>query len=120
MKQLPFNLKKALAGEPTFTKDGLEVKDIVFFKSSSSIYRLHGVLNESIREWMENGKYISCHDSDKDLCHHAKTTVVKGWVNVYRDGNIGDIYDTEIEAKEGCSKVKEAAKQVYIEVEFED
>ena len=98
----PFDLERALAGEPVVTRDGREVTEIYFFKTFEGTYPLVGIIDGEKCSYTTKGKNYSSKNSDFDL--FMKPKVVEGWFNVYQDNEYGLImsssYPSEKEAKE--------------------
>lgn len=83
MDKKPFNLEKALAGEPVVTRGGSPVTQLVLFKGElDTKYPLRGVFGADIESWTSAGAY--CADgspNNNDL--FMASTKKKGWVNIY-------------------------------------
>jgi hypothetical protein len=98
----PFDLEKALAGEPVVTRDGKEVTDIAYFPTKDDNYKVCGILNKDC-EWFTNkGFYIQ--EDDEHLKNlFMKEEIIESWVNLYQAGNeilTGGSYRTEELAKQ--------------------
>jgi hypothetical protein len=123
----PFDLKKALAGEPVVTRDGRPVKIAGYNENAHEFYRL--------AYWVDGGVCLACKsdgkysnsDSVNDLFMVPKPVTKKeGWVAVWG----GVLYPAEGGQIAGCSHVyesKEAAVaaefanvQAYIKIEWEE
>lgn len=87
----PFDLEKALAGEPVVTRDGREVFGIVRLKNPGGIYKIGGWVCSASTDgsrdvsitWKSNGSYRdSFHDLDIFMAPRKRTV----WVNVYTNG----------------------------------
>jgi len=64
----PFNLEKALAGEPVVTRDGRPVKIAGYNEQARNDYSVLGWVNGLVFVWHRNGKRAGClHESDNDL-----------------------------------------------------
>jgi hypothetical protein len=102
----PFNLEKALAGEPVVTRIGEEVTQLHLFNASITDYPLVGVLKDQIIHWCKNGKaYTTGGNSHLDLFMAPK--VIEGWVNVYQEGDciwLGSCHESEKAAKDTIAK----------------
>ena len=99
----PFNLEKALAGEPVVTRDGNPVTQLIKFEAIvEDGYLLYGVVNNKIRNFLESGKY------DKTFESHSLDLFMaepERWVNVYFNERINKFwkstfYNSEKFAKE--------------------
>jgi hypothetical protein len=84
----PFNLEKALAGEPVVTRDGKPVTQLVMFEAiEEDGYVLYGVLNNKLLNFLDSGKYQkSITDDPKDLFMAEP----EQWVNVYYNKEKGE------------------------------
>ena len=75
----PFDLTKALAGDPVVTRDGRPVTELCHFKTTGGD-SLAGVLGGCLSTWMENGRFsITGQDTRCDLFMAPKKRTV--WVN---------------------------------------
>jgi hypothetical protein len=99
----PFDLEKALAGEPVVTRDGNPVTQLIKFEAIvEDGYLLYGVVNNKIRNFLESGKY------DKTFESHSLDLFMaepERWVNVYFNERINKFwkstfYNSEKFAKE--------------------
>lgn len=82
----PFNLEKALAGEPVVTRDGREVTEIHYFKTDQGDYPLIAVIDENQEAFTKDGFFASSREEcESDL--FMKPKVVENWFNVYQDDN---------------------------------
>lgn len=114
MKQIPFDLNRALAGEKVVTRDGREVTQLTRFKCNEEC--LAGVIDGVLETWHETGKYLT-NDSgcSYDLFMAPKT--VKRWVNFYPPENTAFDYENEDLAKQ-CAAPHAIA--IAVPVEFEE
>lgn len=72
----PFDLEKALAGEPVITKEGKEVTQLTYFDTIER-HCLYGVVDGEVYSWNIDGKIFI----DPDLFMAPK--IKKRWVNLY-------------------------------------
>lgn len=96
----PFNLERALAGDPVMTRDGRPVTQLTFFKDAMGD-TIAGILEGYIELWREDGYYHTMDRGDKDLFMAPKTK--EGWINIYQTTTggwraFGPVYGTEQEA----------------------
>jgi hypothetical protein len=64
-KLKPFDLEKALAGEPVVTRDGINVEEIFYFAKALHVRRkLCSIFGGRYYFYEENGKYLQ----DQDYC----------------------------------------------------
>jgi hypothetical protein len=98
----PFDLEKALAGEPVVTREGKKVSEFYQFKTIDSQFDLFGIINGVLHGFDKYGRYMAIEQSEYDLFMEEP----ERWANIYWDdislkAYIGDIiYSTEEEAKE--------------------
>jgi hypothetical protein len=98
----PFNLEKALAGEPVVTRDGRKIKDLHFFHTLTRDCKLYGVINNSVMAWTNEGHWLSTgQEQPEDLFMEEP----EKWVNVYYSKVqdevwASDFYESEEKAKE--------------------
>jgi hypothetical protein len=107
----PFNLQRALAGDPVVTRDGRLVTDLKFFNGTVA-ESICGVLDGRIRAWFEGGEYMSNKGETHYLDLFIAPLVKQGWVNLFRatDGQWrvnGPVYRTEFVAKSNalCNEI---------------
>jgi len=102
----PFNLEKALAGEPVVTRDGRKINDLHFFHTLTRDCKLYGVINNSINAWTHEGKWLSTGVEQPEDLFMAEP---EKWINVYYSEEreqawCGGVYEYEKEAKENSKK----------------
>jgi hypothetical protein len=76
----PFDLEKALAGEPVVTKNGQSVSQLTLFSLTKDDYCIYGVIEGRIQRWVRSGQYdvnVENHDLDLFMVQPEQ------WVNVY-------------------------------------
>jgi hypothetical protein len=104
----PFDLKKALAGEPVVTKDGRPVSQLIKFEALvEDGYVLYGVVNNKILNFLDSGKYdrtFESHSLDLFMAEPER------WVNIHfdpKDGHIfyGVVYQSETDALQDKDKM---------------
>ncbi len=86
MKKLPFNLEKALAGEPVVTRDGREIEQIAHFPTAISKHELFACVSGFVNSYCIDGKThredgvsgVNA-DSNLDLFMKQKTITVNGF-----------------------------------------
>lgn len=99
----PFNLERALTGDPVVTREGISVTELHIF-NTLPINPLVAIIEGQIRSFRLDGYYDGPNARRKyDL--FMKSTKHEGWVNLYHNINksiyfISAVYDTEKEAKE--------------------
>jgi hypothetical protein len=109
----PFDLEKALAGEPVVTRDGKEVTDIAYFPTKDDNYKVCGILNKDC-EWFTNKGFYIQEDTEhfKNLC--MKDSLIESWINIYQIGNYveaGSSYRSEQGAKDN---IQNNSSRIYI------
>lgn len=117
----PFNLERAIAGDPVQTKNGKPVSQLTVFKSVDK-YNVIGVVDGEIDSWDEwgNSPLIIEPESYQLVMAPEKKT---GWLNLYEweDGQrAGIVYNSEEEAIEETKifyKYKTFIKTIKIEWE---
>lgn len=107
----PFDLQKALAGEPVVTRDGFSVCQLKVFtlnREGKNVCKLCGVVlipngNDIIDNWTIDGVWnIGQKQSRNDLFMATKKRTV--WVNLYSSG-WGRYYKSEDEADEADANI---------------
>lgn len=76
----PFDLEKALAGEPVVTRQGEEVIQLTLFKTND-IYNLAGVVDGELLRFTPTGEYLrnESHELDLFMKVEVKTHTVNGF-----------------------------------------
>lgn len=74
----PFDLERALAGEPVVTRQGDEVIQLTLFKTNG-IYKLAGVVKGELLRFTPTGKYFVNESHELDLFMKVKTHKVNGF-----------------------------------------
>ena len=104
----PFDLEKALAGEPVVTKDGNPVTQLIKFEvTEGDGYVLYGVVNNKIRNFLDSGKYDRTFESHPFDLFMAEP---ERWINIHFDpknGHIfyGVVYQSEKDALQDLDKM---------------
>jgi hypothetical protein len=118
----PFDLEKALAGEPVVTRDGKKVIDLYHFKLSTGEFPL--VVNiegkKALSTYTTRGKLTNAAtDHEYDLLMAPPET----WVNVYYNkttgvygSSIGTTYPSEQMAKAGITDLENGEYQTTIKI----
>lgn len=106
LQMKPFNLERALAGDPVVTRDGHRVTDLRYFNRQGILYPIIGVLevddaNPEVETWTLYGRFRTHCDSDYDL--FMASTKHEGWVNLYYGAECptlgGIVYPTKEDAE---------------------
>ena len=112
----PFDLEKALAGEPVVTGAGEPVTDLHYFSTAVSKYKVYATVEGRVHSYTETGSYnpdiaLGC---SYDLFMAAKKRV---WlVNIYKDRSCSSVYESEDDAK----RERVSAVVATVKVEWED
>ena len=85
MNLKPFNLDRALAGDPVVTREGKPVTDLVRQLSVNDEFKLCGVLIGARQSWKENGGWHAVTESPHDLFMSPRK--VMRWVNFRISGD---------------------------------
>jgi hypothetical protein len=112
---IQFNLKKALAGEPVFTRDGRQVTELHYFESATTEWVLFAVVKGEVTGYLKNGKYSPTHNSPKDLM--MKAPIIEKWINVYHLGDkifLGMQFDSEEEAKNAYTTDSDCYRKQFL------
>lgn len=105
MNNKPFDLQKALAGEPVITRSGKKIVDIYHFKYSGSTFSVLATIEGSNSEacYTVDGKYHLLdaeHKNDLFMAPEKKTV----WVNISKYPDMGFkayVHETPGSADEG-------------------
>jgi len=95
----PFDLEKALAGEPLVTRDGSAATQLTRFDCDAP-YQLVAVVRGEIEEFTIDGRSVEHRESPYDLFMYE----LERWVNVYwneekQNAYCGTHHSSEAEAK---------------------
>lgn len=103
----PFNLELWKAGEPVITRDGSEVKELTYFETMVSKYKLFGTTNGELHNWNDSGQHYDNGTSRYDLFHPEPEM----WVNLFKTDYsrwTGRIFNTKKEAEEFAERESDA------------
>ena len=113
----PFNLERALAGEPVVTRDGREVTEIHFFETCTKGYAVIAIIEGDKFGFTNNGYYLD-NSTEHRLDLFMKPKVVEGWFNVHVNNNgivvIGISYPSEEVAKANIVELSSYIKTIKI------
>lgn len=109
----PFDLQKALAGDPVVTRDGRKVTEVVHMKTARENESIVFVASGLCYATHLNG-IIDTFDSANDLFMAPKIVKKEGWINIYKDSySANRIYPSKEEAdffqdqeRVSCIKIK--------------
>lgn len=113
-----FDLERALAGEPVITRDSKEITQLILFKVKNTSYPLHGVLDNLLYKWTEDGKFFSGGENhEADL--FMKPKVIERFYNVYCNETInhlllGEGFKTKEEAEENAKNQPNYVKTIKV------
>jgi hypothetical protein len=99
---IPFNLERALAGDPIVTRDGRKVLQIAYFPIAAKDNQIVALIehNEYLSHYHRDGSYYS-EKSAEDLFMAQKTKTY--WVNIYKHENnkihCGEVYSSKERAE---------------------
>jgi hypothetical protein len=79
----PFNLERALAGDPVVTRDGRPVKIAGYNSNVNPYYQVIGWVDELVVTWKKSGQIANC-GNDFDL--FMAPTERKEWIVRYQHG----------------------------------
>lgn len=115
----PFNIKRALAGDPVITREGISVKIGSYNPNALRYHRVIGWIGSQSRSWNEDGSYdIGGMNSQFDLFMAHKIVRREGWINVYPTSKNEYIYHSQELANTSAGSSRIAC--VHIEYEFEE
>lgn len=124
----PFDLEAAKAGAPVMTRDGRPVRILAFDVKSEeypvvAVVPTHDGKYESVEVYTKSGKYNDDeYDDVKAECDYDLVMAPvkhRMWVNIYKDGQyqIGNLFDTEVEAIKSGGRVSAYIATVPVEWE---
>lgn len=87
----PFNLERALAGDPVCYRNGKEVLEWHYFEESSGASPIVSVTPEGgFKTHGIDGSYVKGDESDSDLV--LKSVQKIGWINIYKTIKTGEVF----------------------------
>jgi len=115
----PFNLERALAGDPVVTRDGRKVDALHLCPEwIGESTRLLAKVNGRAVYLYPAGTMFAHGNDDNDLFMAPKVVKHQRWVNLYANGLVAGSYLSEERAKAGAAPV--GAIQRFIERESEE
>lgn len=106
---IPFDLEKAIAGEPVVTRDGREVTELHLFKTSTNDCQKVGALVDGmIVGYTESGNYYRDIEDGRDL--FMKPKPVETYWRIYDDNTVGcfiykSLEDAQKKAPSGAASI---------------
>lgn len=118
----PFDLQKALAGEPVVTRDGKPVTQITKFDANERRYCVAAVIDCEIETFSIDGKFRIEDISQYDLFMATKTVKKEGWVNLYKgfDGKYPVTGSTIFDTKDDAINQRSASFITTVKIEWEE
>lgn len=91
----PFDLKRALAGDPVVTRLGIPVEKLTYF-GVDILYPVYGVFNNRLSVWTKEGKFIS---PDQGILDHENDIFMASigkyiWINIWEKANGAYLFTT--------------------------
>jgi hypothetical protein len=121
MNLKPFNLEKALAGDPVVTREGQQVTEIFLCKTankteSSVVF----VCNGKVYATTVNGNFDGF-ASSHDLFMAPKIVKKSGWLNVYPNNTVGyTVHPTKESADINKCDISNRVACIFVEWEEEE
>jgi hypothetical protein len=117
----PFDLQKALAGEPVVTRDGREVTQLTKFDAPNCLFPIAAVVAGELETFSIGGKFRIGGETKHDLFMATKTVKKEGWVNVYKnqsnDIECGHVFKNPEEAAKYSNSFRIATTKIEWEEE---
>ena len=114
----PFNLEKALAGEPVITRIGMKVTEIVHFKTATNRHTVVFVADGSTYSVASNGRsFDNGIESSLDLFMAPKMVKKSGWINIYPNKKPGG---TMFSTCEEANRRADGRQVATVKVEWEE
>ena len=127
MNLKPFNLEKALAGDPVVTRCGIQVTEIVQLRTALATDRpIIGVVNGIPRSFRIDGTFCEGYVFPDDLFMAPKIVKKSGWLNVYPNNTVVGyavgyrIYSSKENADAGKCEVSNRVACIFVEWEEEE
>lgn len=116
----PFDLEAALRGDKVVTRDGRDVTDIYFFKTSNSPRNLMVVIQGHIFCYFPSGRYEITREDNSEFDLFMATIKKKGWIILTKPIDTyfceEGVYDSKEEAQKDISE----EYQRVVEIEWEE
>jgi hypothetical protein len=114
-----FDLNKAIAGEPIFTRDGRRVTEWHYFKGVMTEWSVFAMVNGQVNAYTKDGRFNPSHSPTKDspLDLVMKAPIIEKWINVYHKSDklyLGMHFNTEGEAKWAYTTDADCYKKEYL------
>jgi hypothetical protein len=113
----PFDLEKALAGEPIYTRDGRYVIIAGINERMLQHCQLIGWINNLGTTWYKNGKHGSNTDYDLFMAEKPRVT---GWICVFKERPYGYTTSPIYLTKEQADSAYRHIKHTTIKIEWEE
>jgi hypothetical protein len=108
---IPFDLQKAIDGEPVITRDGRAVTELHYFKSADVGFPIYTVINGAVCRHNLSGDYseTNCYDA-RDLFMAPKPVVkyynvFKGTIGTCGFDSLEEVMETRTIGKHGICKI---------------
>lgn len=115
----PFNLERALAGDPVQTKDGKPVTQLVLFNEVDDNYPIRAVIDGCIHSITVCGKFWG-NNSESGMDLFMAPVKREGWVNIYHDTFIGDYSGRVHKSEEKAKKLRSCPCKATVKIEWEE
>ena len=120
----PFNLEKALAGEPVVTRDGIPATDFHYFEREKSVFNVCALVDGIVGRFTADGYSHTDNMSDLFMAPARRTM----WGVLYRSDYTGglhllpDIYPTEEKARWEMKRLSNAGNKaiMFFPIELEE
>jgi len=114
-----FDLNKAIAGEPIFTRSGLPVQEFHYFEEVTTEWSVFAVVDGTVNAYTKDGRFNPSQSPTKDspLDLMMKRPFMEKWINVYHRGDklyLGRQFNTEVEAKWAYNTDADCYKKEYL------
>jgi hypothetical protein len=102
----PFNLERALAGEPVITRNGKKVTELYLFKNAKIIQPLYGTIedDEDVFSWTTNGIYNPTKNTSFDLFMAPESKFL--WINLWQQLHENGNYYTTVHTREDLADLE--------------
>jgi hypothetical protein len=116
----PFNLQKAITGEPIFTRKGIAIQEWHYFESvTTTHWSVFAVVDGQVTAYTKEGRFNSSESPTKDspLDLMMKAPIIEKWMNLYHKGDklyLGMHFNTEEEAKWAYTTDNDCYKKEYL------
>lgn len=119
----PFDLSRALAGDPVITRDGRKVNEIHYFKTCNTAYCIVAIIDNQYYEFTKTGKFTifqEPHDIDLFMDDVKKIKKLFIAINLITNEYYSHSYNDKSKLENDCRKQFKEGTYKISEITFEE